>query len=97
MLAPYRKEAGLAPRKPTYPTGTDSTDTWADTTSRLLPSMPLQAARLPKEISDIAKDLRPVAGKPLHFTLATRTENAIPGGELQPFFEIHDSRCMSFR
>ena len=51
---------------------------------------------LPKEISDIAKDLRPVAGKPLHFTLATRTENAIPGGELQPFFEIHDSRYMMY-
>ena len=51
---------------------------------------------LPKEISDIAKDLRPVAGKPLHFTLATRMENAIPGGELQPFFEIHDSRYMMY-
>ena len=51
---------------------------------------------LPKEISDIANDLRPVAGKPLHFTLATRTENAIPGGELQPFFEIHDSRYMMY-
>ena len=51
---------------------------------------------LPKEISDIAKDLRPVAGKPLHFTLATRTENAIHGGELQPFFEIHDSRYMMY-
>ena len=60
--------------------------------------MPLDKAPilLPKEISDIAKDLRPVAGKPLHFTLATRTENAIPGGELQPFFEIHDSRYMMY-
>lgn len=51
---------------------------------------------LPKEISDIAGDLRPVEGKPLHFTLATRMENAIPNGELQPFFEIHDSRYMMY-
>ena len=51
---------------------------------------------LPKEVNDIARDLRPVAGKPLHFTLATRMENAIPGGELQPFFEIHDSRYMMY-
>ena len=51
---------------------------------------------LPKEVSDIAGDLRPVEGKPLHFTLATRMENAIPNGELQPFFEIHDSRYMMY-
>lgn len=51
---------------------------------------------LPKEVSDIAGDLRPVTGKPLHFTLATRMENAIPNGELQPFFEIHDSRYMMY-
>ena len=51
---------------------------------------------LPKEVSDIAGDLHPVEGKPLHFTLATRMENAIPNGELQPFFEIHDSRYMMY-
>lgn len=48
---------------------------------------------LPKKVEDIVADLRPVAGKPLHFKLTTRMENAIDG-ELQPFFEIHDSRYM---
>lgn len=50
---------------------------------------------LPKELNDITRDLRPVAGKPLHFKLATRMENPIDG-ELQPFFEIHDSRYMMY-
>ena len=50
---------------------------------------------LPKHLDDIAKDLKPVPGKPLHFKLATRMENAIDG-ELQPFFEIHDSRYMMY-
>lgn len=50
---------------------------------------------LPKHLDDIAKDLKPVSGKPLHFKLATRMENAIDG-ELQPFFEIHDSRYMMY-
>lgn len=50
---------------------------------------------LPKKVEDIVADLRPVAGKPLHFKLATRMENAIDG-ELQPFFEIHDSRYMMY-
>ena len=50
---------------------------------------------LPKHLNDIAKDLKPVPGKPLHFKLATRMENAIDG-ELQPFFEIHDSRYMMY-
>jgi len=50
---------------------------------------------LPKHLDDIAKNLKPVPGKPLHFKLATRMENAI-GGELQPFFEIHDSRYMMY-
>ena len=50
---------------------------------------------LPKHLDDIAKGLKPVSGKPLHFKLATRMENAIDG-ELQPFFEIHDSRYMMY-
>lgn len=50
---------------------------------------------LPKHLDDIAKDLKPVPGKPLYFKLATRMENAIDG-ELQPFFEIHDSRYMMY-
>ena len=50
---------------------------------------------LPKHLDDIAKDLKPIPGKPLHFKLATRMENAIDG-ELQPFFEIHDSRYMMY-
>ena len=55
------------------------------------------------KIDDIAKDLVPVEGKPLHFTLKTRTENPITldaandiTGELMPFFEIHDSRYMLY-
>ena len=50
---------------------------------------------LPKHLDDIAKNLKPVPGKPLHFKLATRMENAIDG-ELQPFFEIPDSRYMMY-
>lgn len=50
---------------------------------------------LPKHLNDIAKDLKPISGKPLHFKLGTRMENAIEG-ELQPFFEIHDSRYMMY-
>ena len=50
---------------------------------------------LPKHLDDIAKNLKPIPGKPLHFKLATRMENAIDG-ELQPFFEIHDSRYMMY-
>lgn len=50
---------------------------------------------LPKHLDDIAKELKPISGKPLHFKLATRMENAIDG-ELQPFFEIHDSRYMMY-
>lgn len=50
---------------------------------------------LPKHLDDIAKNLKPVPGKPLHFKFATRMENAIDG-ELQPFFEIHDSRYMMY-
>lgn len=50
---------------------------------------------LPKHLNDIANDLKPIPGKPLHFKLATHMENAIDG-ELQPFFEIHDSRYMMY-
>ena len=46
-------------------------------------------------IEQIADQLTPVAGKPLHFTLNTHMENAI-NNELQPFFEIHDSRYMMY-
>ena len=48
-----------------------------------------------RSVSEIASQLKPVAGKPLHFTLETRMENAIRN-ELQPFFEIHDARYMMY-
>ena len=48
-----------------------------------------------KEVDDIAKNLTPIEGKPLHFKLNCRMENKIEG-ELQPFFEIHDSRYMLY-
>ena len=54
-------------------------------------------------VEDIAKDLVPIEGKPLHFTLNTRMENKIElnpeqgiTGELMPFFELHDSRYMLY-
>ncbi len=46
-------------------------------------------------IESIADQLQPIPGKPLHFTLTTKMENAIRN-ELQPFFEIHDSRYMMY-
>jgi len=46
-------------------------------------------------IADIANQLTPIAGKPLHFTLSTKMENGIHH-EIQPFFEIHDSRYMIY-
>ena len=46
-------------------------------------------------LESMADELVPIAGKPLHFTLATKMENPIQG-ELQPFFEIHDSRYMMY-
>jgi hypothetical protein len=46
-------------------------------------------------IEDIATQLQPVEGKPLHFRLTTKMVNPIEG-ELQPFFEIHDSRYMMY-
>jgi len=47
------------------------------------------------KVDDIANDLEPIAGKPLHFNLKTQMGNKIEG-ELQPFFEIHDSRYMLY-
>ena len=46
-------------------------------------------------LEDIAGQLQPIAGKPLHFTLSTKMENAIRS-EIQPFFEIHDARYMMY-
>ena len=46
-------------------------------------------------LEDIANQLHPIAGKPLHFTLTTRMENEIRN-ELMPFFELHDSRYMMY-
>jgi hypothetical protein len=46
-------------------------------------------------LEEIANQLQPVAGKPLHFTLSTKMENAIRS-ELQPFFEVHDARYMMY-
>ena len=46
-------------------------------------------------LEDIANQLQPVAGKPLHFTLSTRMENEIRH-ELMPFFELHDARYMMY-
>ena len=46
-------------------------------------------------LDDIARTLKPVPGKPLYFTMATRMVNPIQG-ELQPFFEIHDTRYMMY-
>ena len=46
-------------------------------------------------VEEIANQLQPIADKPLHFTLSTRMENPIRN-ELQPFFEIHDSRYMMY-
>lgn len=46
-------------------------------------------------IESIASQLNPIEGKPLHFTLTTKMENPI-NNEIQPFFEIHDSRYMMY-
>ena len=47
------------------------------------------------DIEGIANQLQPIVGKPLHFTLHTKMENGIRN-EIQPFFEIHDSRYMMY-
>ena len=61
------------------------------------PKQPIDKAPIliNNNIASIPSQLTPVSGKPLHFTLSTRTENKIEG-ELQPFFEIHDSRYMIY-
>ena len=61
------------------------------------PKLPIDQAPIliSNDVEGIAKQLVPVQGKPLHFTLTTRMENKIEG-ELQPFFEIHDSRYMMY-
>ncbi len=46
-------------------------------------------------IDRIAEHLKPVAGKPLHYTLDVKMENPIRN-EIQPFFEIHDARYMMY-
>lgn len=47
------------------------------------------------DLESIADDLVPIPGKPLHFNIKTRMVNPIEG-EIQPFFEIHDSRYMMY-
>ena len=47
------------------------------------------------DLEDIANQLHPVAGKPLHFTISTKMENEIRN-ELMPFFELHDARYMIY-
>ena len=61
------------------------------------PKQPIDKAPIliNNDIASIPSQLTPVPGKPLHFTLSTRMENKIEG-ELQPFFEIHDSRYMMY-
>ena len=46
-------------------------------------------------IDRIAEHLKPVVGKPLHYTLDVKMENPIRN-EIQPFFEIHDARYMMY-
>ncbi len=46
-------------------------------------------------IDRIADHLKPVPGKPLHYTLDIQMENPIRN-EIQPFFEIHDARYMMY-
>lgn len=61
------------------------------------PKQPIDKAPIliNNDIASIPSQLTPVPGKPLHFTLSTHMENKIEG-ELQPFFEIHDSRYMMY-
>jgi hypothetical protein len=46
-------------------------------------------------IDEIANQIQPIAGKPLHFTLSTKMVNGI-NNELMPFFELHDARYMMY-
>ncbi|MBP5340045.1 MAG: glycoside hydrolase family 127 protein [Prevotella sp.] len=49
-------------------------------------------------IEDIANQLTPIAGQPLHFKLETKMVNGQSSmvNELLPFFEVHDSRYMMY-
>ena len=49
-------------------------------------------------IDGIAEQIKEIEGHPLHFMLETKVENwkTDKGCELQPFFEIHDSRYMIY-
>jgi hypothetical protein len=48
-------------------------------------------------IDEIASQIKDIEGKPLHFMLETKVVNGSNGAcELQPFFEIHDSRYMMY-
>ena len=50
------------------------------------------------KIDDIVEQITPIDGKPLHFMLETKMVNRQSSmiNELQPFFEIHDSRYMIY-
>jgi hypothetical protein len=48
-----------------------------------------------KDVENIANQLQPIAGKPLHFNLTTKMVNEIRN-ELMPFFELHDARYMMY-
>jgi hypothetical protein len=50
------------------------------------------------KIDDIVEQIKEIDGKPLHFVLETKVVNGEPNKayELQPFFEIHDSRYMIY-
>src|SRR5690606_35964982 len=48
------------------------------------------------DINSVAKNLTPVKGKPLHFTLPEVKMANPTKVELQPFYKIHDSRYMMY-
>ncbi len=52
------------------------------------------------KIDDIVEQIKEIDGKPLHFMLEAKVVNGANGtngaNELQPFFEIHDSRYMIY-
>ncbi len=48
------------------------------------------------EIEGKIRNMKPVAGKPMHFTVPGLFEGEYAGLELEPFFRIHDSRYMMY-
>ncbi len=48
------------------------------------------------EIEAKLKDMKPVEGKPMHFTVPGLFTGEFEGLELEPFFRIHDSRYMMY-